>query len=313
MILTENFDIVHIEQSRMALYLETLPRGANCASILAFQNVASSQYARILHVEQKLTTRMRALLHSLMMRRWEPRYAERFDRCVAVSEADRQLLMAANPRLRIDIVPNGVDTQLFQPLEVEETQRALILIGTMSYPPCADAAIYFYKQILPRIRSALGRIDLWVVGTDPSPEVSALDGDGIHVTGRVSDVVPYYKRSAVSIVPLRAGGGTRLKILEAMALGRPVVSTSIGCEGLDAVDGEHLLIADSPKKFSDSVIRLLTDWGFYKRICASARQLVVNRYDWEAVTKRLLGIYYEMAKQRNFSNGSADLPAVRRD
>jgi len=295
MFLSEDFDIMHVEQSRMALYLEALPRSTNCARILAFQNVASSQYARLLHVERKLITKMRALLHSLMMRRWEPRYAERFDRCIAVSEADRRLLLAANPRLRIDVVPNGVDTQLYQPLSLEETRPALLFIGTMSYAPCVDAAIYFCKQILPRIRSALGQIGLWIVGANPTPGVSALRGDGVHVTGRVDSVIPYYKRSAISIVPLRAGGGTRLKILESMALGRPVVSTSIGCEGLDVVNGEHLLVADSPEQFAEQAVRLLTDQTLYNLIRTNARQLVTARYDWDVIARKLLDVYHEAA------------------
>lgn len=292
LVLSENFDVVHIEQSRMAMYLEAIPENARCARILAFQNVAASQYARILRVERKPISRMRNFLLSQMMRRWEPRYAERFDRCIAVSEADRRLLMEANPRLKIDLVPNGVDTQVFKPLTLDEINPALLLIGTMSYTPCVDAAIYLCNQILPRVRRILGGIELWIIGANPSAAVSALSGYGIHVTGRVDDVIPYYKRSAISVVPLRAGGGTRLKILEAMAFGRPVVSTSIGCEGLDVVDGEHLLVADNPDLFSRQIIRLLTDQALYKHIITNARQLVVSRYDWNEIAEQLLRVYY---------------------
>jgi glycosyltransferase involved in cell wall biosynthesis len=290
----EDFDIVHIEQSRMAMYLEDIPPGANCARILAFQNIASDQYARILQVERRQITRMRALFHSKLMRRWEPRYAERFDRCIAVSDEDKSLLLSANPSLQIKIIPNGVDAKVLQPLALEVTPPALLFIGTMSYAPCIDAVAYLCDQILPHIRRELSGVELWIVGADPTPEVSALNRDGIHVTGRVKDVVPYYRRSAVSVVPLRAGGGTRLKILEAMALGRPVVSTSIGCVGLDVVDGEHLLVADNPKQFSDQVVRLLSDRTLYERIRTNARQLVVNRYDWDIIVGQLLDAYYEI-------------------
>jgi glycosyltransferase involved in cell wall biosynthesis len=228
------------------------------------------------------------------MRRWEPRYAERFDRCIAVSDEDKSLLLSANPSLQIKIIPNGVDAKVLQPLALEVTPPALLFIGTMSYAPCIDAVAYLCDQILPHIRRELSGVELWIVGADPTPEVSALNRDGIHVTGRVKDVVPYYRRSAVSVVPLRAGGGTRLKILEAMALGRPVVSTSIGCVGLDVVDGEHLLVADNPKQFSDQVVRLLSDRTLYERIRTNARQLVVNRYDWDIIVGQLLDAYYEI-------------------
>jgi sugar transferase (PEP-CTERM/EpsH1 system associated) len=290
---TEEFDIVHIEQSRMALYLEALPPGARCARILAFQNIAADQYARLFRVERSLITRARHLLFSLMMRRWEPLYAERFDSCITVSEVERSLLMAANPRLRVNVVPNGVDTRMYQPLALEERRPALLFIGSMSYGPCVDAAIYFCNQILPRIRQAVSCVELWIVGAGPTPEVSALSSDVVHVTGRVDSVLPYYKKSAISVVPLRAGGGTRLKILESMALGRPVVSTSIGCEGIDAIDSEHLLVADSPEQFSMQVIRLLTDRRLYESISTNARRLVVDRYDWDIIASQLLDVYQE--------------------
>jgi glycosyltransferase involved in cell wall biosynthesis len=107
----------------------------------------------------------------------------------------------------------------------------------------------------------------------------------------VNDIIQYYKQAAISIVPLRAGGGTRLKILEAMALGRPVVTTRIGCEGLDVVDGEHLLVADNPQDFANCIIRLLKDKSLYKRIATNARELVVSTYDWDIIAKKLQDIY----------------------
>lgn len=287
----DDFDIVHIEQSRMALYLEALPSGVRPKCVLAFQNVASSQYERISNIELTPARRIRARLHSRMLRRWEPRYAERFDRCVTVSEVDQRLLLLANPSLQVDVVPNGVDTQLYQPLALEGTQPALLLIGNMSYAPCADGAIWFCNRILPHIRGFLPEVQVWIVGISPPPQVVGLSGDGVHVTGRVEDVVPYYRRSTVSVVPLRAGGGTRLKILEAMALGRPVVSTAIGCEGLDVEDGQHLLIADAPEQFAEKTVRLVTDKVLYKRIVTEARRLVVTEYDWDVIARRLMNVY----------------------
>jgi glycosyltransferase involved in cell wall biosynthesis len=129
--------------------------------------------------------------------------------------------------------------------------------------------------------------------------VLELDGTGVRVTGRVEDVVPYYQQSAVCVVPLRAGGGTRLKILEAMALGRPVVSTTIGCEGLDVVDGEHLFIADTPEQFAQKTVRLLQERHVAQYMCANARQLVEARYGWDNIAKRLMDVYEEMVTQPN--------------
>lgn len=288
---SEDFDIVHIEQARMAPYLEALPPDCKSKKVLVFQNVDANQYDRISRIARTWAKKIRTRLYSLMLRRWEPRYAERFDRCVAMSEVDRRLLTMSNPRLKVDIVPNGVDTKLYQPLPFEDMRPAVLVIGSMGYPPNADGAIWFCNDILPHIRRILSDVQVWIVGTSPPPEVVKLSGDGVHVTGRVEDVVPYYRRTSVSVIPLRAGGGTRLKILEAMALGRPVVSTSIGCEGLDLVDGQHLLIADDPEQFAEKTVRLLTDRELYERIAAEGRQLTVTRYDWDVIARQLLDVY----------------------
>jgi glycosyltransferase involved in cell wall biosynthesis len=175
-----------------------------------------------------------------------------------------------------------------------------MFIGNMGYPPCVDAVLYFCKEIFPLIRRRISAAELWIVGRDPRPEVLQLDGDGVHVTGQVEDVIPYYRQSAACVVPLRAGGGTRLKILEAMALGRPVVSTTIGCEGLDVVDGEHLLIADNPAQFAEKTVRLLTDRQLYQHISTRGRELVETCYDWDKIAGRLMGVYTEMLAQINY-------------
>lgn len=302
-----DFHIVEIVDSYMAMYLEALPREMRGKTVLTFLDIVFGKYDRIYRLEPKLARKLRLWLHSRMMRWWEPRYAERFDRCVTMSEADRRLLLAANPRLQVDVVPNGVDAQMYQPLPYEDTAPALVFVGNMDYRPNIDAVVYFCQEVLPRVRRVVPNIEVWIVGINPRPEVKQLDGDGVHVTGRVDDVRPYYRRSTVCVVPLRAGGGTRLKIVEAMALGRPVVSTSIGCEGLDVVDGEHLFIADSPEEFAEKTVRLLTDEGLRKRITTKARRLVLNRYDWDVIAKGLMQIYAEMAESLDLQGESESI------
>jgi glycosyltransferase involved in cell wall biosynthesis len=230
---------------------------------------------------------------------WEPRYAERFDRCTTVSEVDQRLLMNANPRLHVDVIPNGVDIEKYQPLPSprENVSASLMFIGNMGYPPCADAALYFCSEIFPLIRQAINAAELWIVGRDPGTEVLQLNSGNIHVTGRVDDVVSYYRQSPICVVPLRAGGGTRLKILEAMALGRPVVSTTIGCEGLNVIDGEHLLIADTPEQFAEKTVLLLSDRQLYQHISANGRQLVETCYSWDKIAERLMEVYTEMVAE----------------
>jgi glycosyltransferase involved in cell wall biosynthesis len=293
-----NFDIVHIEHSRLALYRENIDPNSRSLSVLTFHNVAYDQFARISHIQKQIITRFRSWLFSWQLRRWEPSYAGMFTRCVTVSDLDRNILLAGNPNLQLEVIPNGTDTKKYQFLEAEQGSINLLFIGSMSYAPCVDGAVYFCDQILPLIQKKLPQVQLWLVGANPSPAVLQLACDHIHVTGYVESVLPFYQKAAVTVVPLRAGGGTRLKILEAMAFGRPVVSTAIGCEGLDVVDGQHLFIADDPAEFAEKILRLLGDENLYQRMAAEARELVVSQYDWDQISDKLVDVYSEIIQEQ---------------
>jgi glycosyltransferase involved in cell wall biosynthesis len=149
---------------------------------------------------------------------------------------------------------------------------------------------------MPLIQLKVSDLKLIIVGQHPTLEIRKLaERENVVVTGHVPDVVPYYQRSKVTIVPLRGGGGTRLKILESMALGRAVVSTSIGCEGLNVIDKENIMIADTPTEFAERVIRLLTDKGLRDRIARNARRLVEAHYDWAVISRKLMKVYDNIA------------------
>ncbi len=291
------FDIVQVEEAPMIHYLLRMPPDTYRHTLLSFYDVRFDQSLRLARIEKHLIKRMRRWLYARMMRRWEPRIAERFDRCIVVSEDDGERLLRANPRLHVTVVPNGVDVQAYQPLPLNTGKPHLLFVGSMDYVPGEDAAVYCATEIFPRVQRTIPDAELWLVGSNPPPRVRALDGGAIHVTGRVPEIVPYYRDTQVALVPVRAGGGTRLKILEAMALNRPVVSTTIGCEGLNVRDGEHLLVADDAGAFADAVISLLTDPNLYQRITANGRARVVEHYDWDAITTQLLAIYEEVAPE----------------
>lgn len=292
-----HFDVIDIIDSYMGLYLETLREDVRPRAVLTFIDVVFKRCQRITRLEPHMRRRLRLWVYGSMMRRWEPRYAQRFQRCIAVSDADRDLLLSLNPKLNITVIPNGVDTRLYQPTSRAVGLNSLLFVGNMDYRPNIDAMKNFCEEMLPIIRRSFP-VDLWIVGVNPSPELRQLEGPGIHITGGVNDLRPYYERSAVCIVPLRAGGGTRLKILEAMALGRPVVSTSIGSEGLGATDGKQLLTADTPESFAAKTIALLTDSQLRDRIIGEARKFVVNHYDWDLICANLVHLYEEVAGAR---------------
>jgi len=284
-----DFDIIQFEDSYMAHYQEYLPKKWAGKKVLTFIDIAYRQYDRIYRIERKLTRKLRLWLFSRMMYNWEPAYAGNFDLNITMSDIDRELLLSRNADLKITTVPNGVDTQVFLPLPAStETSKNLIYVGNMSYRPNVDAVKWFCNEILPLIHQKLPEVEMWIVGNKPLPEVHELANDLIHVTGRVEDVQPYYEKSTVCVIPLRAGGGTRLKILESMSLGRAVVSTSIGCEGISITDGENILLADDAQSFASQTIALLQDKQKRESIAQIARQFVIDHYDWDAITDSLL-------------------------
>ena len=285
------FDIVDIQHSRMALYREEIAPSCKAKTILTLHNIAYMQYEIIAKIQSKPLRRLRDWLHSRALWFWEPRYAAKFHHVITMSQLDSQRLLERNAQLEMEVIPNGVDTQKYQPLPLKENHTGLLFIGTMAYPPCADGARYFCGQILPLVEQQFPHVETWIVGADPPPDVTALADERIHVTGRVEDILPFYQRTLICVVPLRAGGGTRLKILEGMALGRPVVTTSIGCEGLEAVHGKHLLIADDPAGFADHINRLMSDAALYRSIAQSARQFVESHYGWDAIAEKLMHLY----------------------
>jgi glycosyltransferase involved in cell wall biosynthesis len=147
---------------------------------------------------------------------------------------------------------------------------------------------FFCRHVLPQVRACEPAVRMTIVGRAPTPAVLSLAKEaGVHVTGRVDDVRPYMDEAGVYVVPLRIGGGTRLKIFEAMAMGKAVVSTTVGAEGLPVADGKHLLVADEPRSFSDAIVRLIRNSDLRERIGSAARDLVLERYDWSAVAEAL--------------------------
>jgi glycosyltransferase involved in cell wall biosynthesis len=163
----EKLDIVQIEHSRMAFYVEAIDEGKHIVKVLDFHNIASIQYERIYPLVDQRDQKFRAWLFSQMMRSWEPHYANRFDRCITVSAADRQLLLKQNSALKVDLIPNGVDTTQYRQLP-PNLALDVLMIGTMEYPPCSDMAIYFCQEILPLIRQSMPNVQVWIVGADVS-------------------------------------------------------------------------------------------------------------------------------------------------
>jgi sugar transferase (PEP-CTERM/EpsH1 system associated) len=191
-------------------------------------------------------------------------------------------------------VPNGVDVEYFSAGREPVDPNAIVMTGLMKYRPNVDAAVYFVREVLPRIVAVRPGLVFYVVGGEPSEEVKQLAGPNVVVTGTVPDVRPYVRKAAVFVVPLRMGSGTRLKVLEGLSMEKAMVSTSLGCEGIDVEHNRHLLIADDASAFAAAVLRLLDDPGLATTLATAGRDLVEARYRWESVVSELESFYGEL-------------------
>jgi sugar transferase (PEP-CTERM/EpsH1 system associated) len=267
-----------------------LPAELPCPSILFTHNVEAEIWRR--HVENATNPVARQLLTRQWQRmlRFERDALSRFDLVLAVSEADGERFEHLYPGALlapVHVVKTGVDTRYFAPLpEVPVRRSHIVFTGSMDWLPNEDGMVYFAREILPLIRRGEPDTTLSIIGRSPTPAVRRLaDESGIEVTGSVDDVRPHLAAGSVYVVPLRIGGGTRLKIFEAMGMAKAVVSTSIGAEGLPVSDGTDIILADDPDSFAKAVVGLIRDADRRRRIEQAARRLVVERYDWSAVAQ----------------------------
>jgi sugar transferase (PEP-CTERM/EpsH1 system associated) len=268
-----------------------LRRTPPCPSILFTHNVEAEIWRR--HAENATGRVARALYRQQWRRmlRFEGRTLSRFDRVLAVSEADdqtfRRLYGGGLPP--IDVVATGVDTTFFTPTpESFVRPKHLAFVGSMDWMPNEDAVLFFCREVLPLVRQAEPGVTLSIVGRAPTPAVRRLAQEaGVEVTGTVDDVRAHLGPACATIVPLRVGGGTRLKIFEAMAAGKAVISTTIGAEGLPTESGRHLLLADGAEAFAAAVLRIIREPDLRRRIEREARTLVTTHYDWSVAAAQL--------------------------
>jgi glycosyltransferase involved in cell wall biosynthesis len=208
------------------------------------------------------------------------------------------------------VIPTGVDTAYLAEVQGEPANpRNLVFIGSMDWLPNVDGVTYFAHDILPRIRHAEPDVTFTIVGRAPTPAVQQLAQiPGVQVTGRVEDIRPYLAEAAVNVVPLRIGGGTRLKIFEAMAAGRASISTRVGAEGLPTQDGRHLLLADDPDAFANAVVTLLRQPSKRQAIETEARALVTRQYDWSVAATHLEQAILDTTTPAPAASGAAVTP-----
>jgi sugar transferase (PEP-CTERM/EpsH1 system associated) len=269
------------------------PAGLGVPSVLFQHNVEAAIWAR--HAKIARSPALRAYMgeQCRRMRAFEQRECRRFDHVIVVSEVDRDSIRDAYGVTAVSAIPTGVDVDFFRPSSTAvAASTEIVFVGSMDWMPNCDAVTWFATDILPLVRHRVSDASLTIVGRDPTPAIQALAVrvSGITVTGTVPDVRPYLERSALVVVPLRVGGGTRLKIFEAMAMGKAIVSTRIGAEGLPVRDGDELVLADDPPSFAAAVVRLLQDQTMARRLGDAAAARVRQDFGWAAVTQQFTAL-----------------------
>jgi glycosyltransferase involved in cell wall biosynthesis len=253
-------------------------------SVLFQHNVETVLWQRMAETETKAIRRLSYRVEAAKMARYEKQTLQRFHHIIAVSERDRQEMLKLDSHRPITVVPTGVDTELYHVAPPATSDPPIVTFtGSMDWEPNIDAVEYFCRQIWPTILQGFPNARFQIVGRKPHARVRHLASESVEITGMVASVAEYLRDATVVIVPLRIGGGTRLKIFEAMAMGKAVISTTIGAEGLDVVPGRDLVIADTPALFAESILQIIRDSGLRRRYEEAAATLAA-RYDWSKIT-----------------------------
>jgi len=305
---SRQFDTVQMEGVHLIKYLPIIREARGCpAIVIDWHNIESELMWRYVETTDNWVKKIAAMRTATLIERAEDQLLGSCATHTVTSERERQKLLARRPCANIEVIPNGVDAGYYSAKEIagashrtaeRSSKKTILFVGSMDYHANIDAATWFSRTAWPEIARKYPHLDFTIVGRDPAPEVHALASDSIHVTGTVDDLRPFYASAVAAVVPLRSGSGTRLKILEAMAAGVPVISTRLGAEGIEAEDDFHLLLADGGPEIAAAVCRVASSAETRTRLSQAARELVYRAYDWSVIGKQLHRIHADLAKSR---------------
>ena len=306
---SRQFDTVQIEGVHLMEYLPIIQKAPGSpAIVIDWHNIESEMMRRYAETTGNWVKKIAAKRTAKLIERAEERLLEINATHTVTSERERQKLLARRPGANIRVIPNGVDTCFYTAKKIAEaslrsgqgdSKPTILFVGSMDYHANIDAVTWFSRTAWPEIARNYPDLQFTIVGRDPAPEVRALASDRIRVTGTVDDVRPFYATAVAAVVPIRSGSGTRLKILEAMAAGVPVVSTRLGAEGIEAEDDVQVLLADTGEEVAAAIGRIAS--SAETRVCLStaARALVCEVYDWSKIGARLHGIHADLVDSRS--------------
>jgi glycosyltransferase involved in cell wall biosynthesis len=279
-----HYDIVFFNNLHSTHYLDLFP---DSLKIVDTQNNDITVFSRWASKQRNPTMKAFGYLQAHLAKRFLSRQLPLIDIVYACSDKEQKELKVFCPNSTVTTAPNGVDLEYFSFQNRQRDPNMLLFTGDMRWLPNEDGLEYFLKEILPLIKQQRPSTKVVLAGKHPSKALQRLGGENVEFTGFVEDLRDYMNKAAVFIVPLRIGGGTRLKVIEAMAMKIPMVSTSIGCEGIDCIDEEHLLIRDTPQNFADGVCQLLNNPGQSALLTEKGYTLAKSKYDWVAITEKM--------------------------
>ena len=297
-----NYDLVQIESLEMATYLPIIQAQRPAVRTIYDSFNAEFDLQRLIFdIDRRNPARLPGALYSLIqwrrLTRFERYVCQQVDRVIAVSEADAEAFHRLCDKAVVEVVPNGIYTNEYaRPIgSLELGSSALLFTGTMNYRPNVDAVLWFTENVLSEIRTAVPDTRLFIVGNKPHDRLNGIrQRVDVEVTGYVQDVLPFLHSASVYVAPLRMGSGTRLKLLQAMAAGCAIVSTTVGAQGLDVTSGREMILADDAISFAQATVTLLRDAALRKSLANAAVRRVCDRYDWSVIVPRLLNVYQEM-------------------
>jgi O-antigen biosynthesis protein len=297
MVEEHDIDIVQYEYTQMAQYIRNFPRAKN---VLTEHDVTFVTRYRYLRMVPWSKEKVKAFIRWAAMYVYELNICRKFDLICTVSTNEKNLLLGYDSKLKVtDAAPTGADTTFYSPKDrVNIESNSLLFVGFFKHIPNVEGIILFLNEIYPIIKQKVPGIKLYIVGSNPPEEVRKFAEDpSIQITGFVPDLREYYAKCSAFVVPIQRGAGTRVKIFEAMAAGIPIVSTSLGAEGIAVTNEKDILLADSPETFAHTVIELLRNDHLQQVLATNARELVINKYDWASICDNLEQEYYLLWKE----------------
>ncbi len=290
----KGYSAVHVDSIALSLIITKLENRQNNFFVLNEHNVESTILKRYLALENQFLKKQYYTVQYERLKKWEKRVCHSYDRVITVSKRDKTVLEDEFEAENVQVVQNGVDTCFFRASgATEPIKNSIVFCGSMDWKPNIDAVEFFIRDCLPHLKEKMADISFTIVGRNPPEHIVMMAGDAGNctVTGTVDDVRPYIEKAMVFAVPLRIGGGSRLKILEAMSMGKPVISTTIGAEGLHVSHGKEIIIADGPITFAEECFKLLQDEKKRDELARQGHECVISSYGWETLGRDLVAAW----------------------